>query len=122
MSSKRIRNIQQRQKPNDVILTPKKLAIDMINLCDIEEDDNVLDCSLGEGIFYNNFPKCKKDWCEITKGRDFFEYTKGKKYEWIIGNPPFSLWSKWLKHTATITDNICYIFNSYKLIMGRNMV
>jgi len=119
MAGKNIKEIPHRNKPNDVILTPKKLAIDMINLCNIKETDNVLDCSLGEGIFYNNYPKCKKDWCEITKGRDFFEYTKGKKYDWIIGNPPYSIWSKWLKHTCKITDKFCYIFGVYNLTPPR---
>ena len=117
--AKIVRDIQKRKTANDVVLTPKKLAIDMINLCNIDPTDTVLDCSLGKGIFYNNFPQCDKDWCEIEKGRDFFEYTKGKKYDWVIGNPPYSLWDKWLKHTCKITDKFCYIFGVYNLTPPR---
>ena len=113
------RKIRKRSEASDRIYTPKKLAIDMINMCDIKPTDNVLDPSLGDGIFYNNFPKCNKDWCEIDKGRDFFEYTKGKKYDWVIGNPPYSIWTKWMKHTAKITDKVCYIFGLYNLTPPR---
>ena len=93
--------------------------IKKLKLCNIKSTDKVLDCSLGKGIFYNNFPECNKDWCEIEKGRDFFEYTKGKKYDWIIGNPPYSLWDKWLEHTCEITDKFCYIFGVYNLTPPR---
>ncbi len=117
--SKIVRNIQTRQKANDVIYTPKKLAIEMINMCDIKQTDKVLDCSLGGGVFFDNFPESDKDWCEIEKGRDFFEYTKGKKYDWVIGNPPYSLWNKWLEHTCEITDKFCYIFGVYNLTPSR---
>ncbi len=114
-----VRNIQNRQKANDLIYTPKKVAIEMINMCNIKENDKVLDCSLGGGIFFNNFPKCNKDWCEIEKGRDFFKYTEGKKYDWVIGNPPYSLWTKWLEHTCKITNKFCYIFGVYNLTPAR---
>jgi hypothetical protein len=107
--------IQYRQKANDVIYTPKDLAIEMINMCDIKETDKVLDCSLGGGVFFDNFPECNKDWCEIEKGRDFFKYTEGKNYDWVIGNPPYSLWGKWLEHTCKITDKFCYVFGVYNL-------
>jgi hypothetical protein len=117
--SKIIRNIQEREKTNDLIYTPKPLALDMIKLCDIKETDKVLDCSLGGGVFYDNFPVCERDWCEIDRGRDFFVYTKNKKYDWVIGNPPYSLWTKWLDHTCKITDKFCYIFGVYNLTPSR---
>ena len=34
--SKNVRKIQKRKTANDAIYTPKKLAIDMINMCDIK--------------------------------------------------------------------------------------
>ena len=101
--------IMNRQKPTDVIFTPPSVAKKMIEMCDIKEGDKVLDPSKGEGVFYNNFPSnCKKDWCEITEGIDFFE--NNKHYDWIIGNPPYSLWTKWINHTINKCDNFCYIF------------
>ena len=37
--SKIVKNIGLRQKPNDVIYTPKKVAELMIDLCDIKPDE-----------------------------------------------------------------------------------
>ena len=66
--------IKKRETPNDVVYTPKKLAELMISFCDIKENDLVLDCCKGAGVFYNNYPKnCLKEWCEITEDRDFFK-------------------------------------------------
>lgn len=78
-----------KKNPNDVIYTPKELAIDCISVVPIAEGDTVLDPFLGGGVFYHNYPQENpKDWCEIEKGRDFFEYDQ--KVDWVISNPPFS--------------------------------
>ena len=46
-------------------------------MCNLKEGDLVLDQSYGEGVFYNNLPDyVNKEWCEIDKGKDFFEYDK----------------------------------------------
>ena len=108
-----VRNI----KPNDVIYTPKLVAELMINLCDIKVDDKVLDPSRGGGIFYDNLPPCQKDYCEIAEDKDFFEYKN--KVDLIIGNPPYSMWSKWLEHTVKICDKFCYIFGVYNFTPAR---
>ena len=39
--------------------------------------------------------------------KDFFNYHN--KVDLVIGNPPYSIWDKWIKHTMTITDKFCYI-------------
>tara|TARA_R110002012_G_C11412756_1_gene587272 strand:+ start:87 stop:653 length:567 start_codon:yes stop_codon:yes gene_type:complete len=98
-------------KPNDVIYTPKLVAEIMIDICDIKETDSVLDPSKGAGVFYDNLPPCNKDYCEITEDKDFFEYTN--KVDLILGNPPYSIWTKWLEHTIKICDKFCYIFGVY---------
>ena len=110
--------IKKRETPNDVVYTPKKLAELMISFCDIKENDLVLDCCKGAGVFYNNYPKnCLKEWCEITEDRDFFKYNK--KVAWICSNPPYSLWTSWLKHTMEICDNFCYVFGQMNLTTSR---
>lgn len=102
-----------RKKSNDVFYTPKSLVLEMIEMCNITPDMKVLDPCKGGGIFYDNLPECKKDWCEITEGKDFFEYKD--KVDLIISNPPFSLWDKWLEHTCEITDKFCYIMGVLNL-------
>lgn len=96
-----------RKNPNDVIYTPKPVALDMINVCGITPDMKVLDPCRGGGVFYDNLPECHKDYCEIEEGKDFFDYNE--RVDLVIGNPPFSIWSKWLEHTCEITDKFCYI-------------
>ena len=101
-------SIKNRKEANDRIYTPKPVALKMIEMCNLKEGDTILDPSLGGGIFYDNLPEyVNKDWCEIDKGKDFFEYDK--KVDCIIGNPPYSLLNKWLDHTMELTDKFCYI-------------
>ena len=59
-------------------------------------------------MFFNNFPDCIKDYCEITEDKDFFKYDK--PVDIICGNPPYSIWNKWLDKTMELTDKFCYIF------------
>lgn len=102
-----------RVRKNDTIYTPKPLAIKMIEVCNITPDMKVLDPCYGGGAFYDNFPECDKHWCEIDKGKDFFDETE--RYDLIIGNPPFSLFTKWIEHTVKLTDRFYYIFGIFNL-------
>tara|TARA_Y100000593_G_C4264994_1_gene314276 strand:+ start:312 stop:938 length:627 start_codon:yes stop_codon:yes gene_type:complete len=105
-------------KKNDRIYTPKPVAEIMINMCNIKEGDKVLDPSRGGGVFYNLFPKnCKKYYCEIQENKDFFKFYE--KMDWVIGNPPYSLWDEWLDHTMKITDKFCYIFGVWNMTSAR---
>lgn len=118
MKNKIGNGIQQRKTANDKIYTPKPVALKMIDMCDLKEGDTVLDPSYGGGVFYDNLPEyVNKEWCEIDKGKDFFEYNK--KVDCIIGNPPYSLWNKWLDHTMKLTDKFCYIFGNLNFTPAR---
>lgn len=70
----------------------------------------ILDPCMGHGVFYDNFPtECQKDWCEIDKGIDFFNYNE--KVDWIITNPP---WGKpflrqFLRHSMEIANNVVFL-------------
>ena len=92
MLGEKFKIINSRNTPNDAIYTPLPVVKMMIEMCDIGKNDKVLDPSYGGGVFYNNLPECKKDYCEISMGRDFFDCND--KFDLIIGNPPFSLWNK----------------------------
>lgn len=101
---------KMKMKKSDIYYTPLPVVKRMIEMCDINPDMSVLDPCYGAGAFYENLPDCNKSWCEIEKGIDFFE--NNNKYDLVIGNPPFSLWNKWLEHTIKITDKFCYIFGA----------
>jgi hypothetical protein len=112
------KSISSRGKPNDKIYTPAPLVDILLNMCDFKDGDRVLDCCMGEGAFYNKLPPFViKEWCEIDKGKDFFEWNE--KVDWVIGNPPYSVWTKWLEHTAKITDKFVYVFGSYNFTETR---
>jgi len=117
MSKKICKKIMNRNKPNDVIYTPKEVALLMIDKCNIKEKDKVLDPCLGGGVFYDNFPPCNKQWCEIEKGKDYFDFND--KVDLVIGNPPYSIWNKWLEHTIKITNKICFILGVMNLTPPR---
>jgi len=112
------KNIQLRDKPNDVFYTPLNIALKLIEMTELKDDDLVLDPSKGLGVFYDNINVINKNWCEITDGVDFFEYDKPVNV--IIGNPPFSLWKKWLDKSIELNPNkIAYIIGCINLTKGR---
>jgi hypothetical protein len=118
MSSKTCRTIKARKEANDKIYTPKPVALTMIEMCELKEGDIVLDPSYGGGVFYNNFPNyVNKSFCEIEMDLDFFDYNE--RVDCIIGNPPYSLWDKWLEHTMKITNKFCYIFGNNNFTPAR---
>jgi hypothetical protein len=118
MMDKISHSIINREKPNDVFYTPLPVAMKLIHMACIQEDDKVLDPSRGKGVFYDNLPNCTKDWCEITEGKDFFDYNK--PVDIIIGNPPFSMWNKWFEHTIKLNPKrICYVMGVINLTPRR---
>jgi hypothetical protein len=92
-----------KKQQNDVIYTPEALARDCIASVPIQEGDTILDPFLGGGVFFDNYPPNNpRDWCEIEKGRDFFEYDKN--VDWIISNPPFSRLNDVLDKCAEVSN------------------
>ena len=103
---------------NDIIYTPKPVALIMIKLCKIKAGSKVLDPSKGGGVFYDNLPtNCIKEYFEITENKDFFNYTDN--VDLIIGNPPYSLWDKWIEQTMKLTDKFCYILGCFNFTDAR---
>ncbi len=64
-------------------------------------------------MFYDEMPAPKK-WCEISEGVDFF--SMHEKVDWIVSNPPYSIFDKWLDHSLTIGDHIVYLIPVNKLL------
>ena len=80
-----------KSKPKDISFhyTNEQMVKDLIALLPLEKDDIVLDAGSGKNkVWYKNIPdKCVRYECEIEDGEDFLTYNK--KYDWIVGNPPF---------------------------------
>lgn len=102
----------------DKVYTPENIAKLIINKFNLS--GKVLDPFKGQGAFYHNYPETvKKDWCEIDEGKDFFEYKE--HVDWIISNPPYSIYDEVMNHSFEIADNIVYLVPLNKIVssLGR---
>ena len=103
--------------PNDVVFTPHHIAETVIRW--VNPKGKCLDPCMGEGAFYNLLSE-PRYWCEITKGRNFYEFNE--KMDWIIGNPPYSDFNLFLQHSFKLAENVVFlvpvakIFKSWKTI------
>tara|TARA_R110002153_G_scaffold154516_2_gene306573 strand:- start:2402 stop:2995 length:594 start_codon:yes stop_codon:yes gene_type:complete len=87
--------------PNDVVFTPDWLAKQIVDMFDIK--GKVLEPCKGEGAFLQYLPT-DTDWCEIAEGKNYYDYDK--KVDWIVTNPPYSDYNRFLEHSFKLADNI----------------
>lgn len=102
----------------DKVYTPTNIAKLIIDKFPLE--GKVLDAFKGKGAFYDNYPDTvEKEWCEIDNGKDFFEYDT--HVDWIITNPPYSIYDEVMSHSFEIADNIVYLVPLSKVVssLGR---
>ncbi len=92
---------------NDVVFTPPALAGRII--AHFKPNGFILDPSAGDNAFYKHFKKYSHtyDWCEISKGRDFYSYEK--KVDYIITNLPWSQFRRFLNHAMNLSTNVIFI-------------
>jgi len=112
-------SIKHRKKPNDKIYTPSKVVDIMIDFCEYEEGDLVLEPARGQGAIYDKL-KEPKEYCEIDEGLDFFDYNK--KVDLIITNPPYSILDKFIKHSIKLCNKFCFLIGMYSLTPKRIQV
>lgn len=86
---------------SDNVQTPINIAKMIVSM--FSPQGFILEPCRGDGNIYNELPE-PKDWCEIKEGKDFFDYRC--KVDWIITNPPFSIYDRFLEHCFTIADNV----------------
>lgn len=85
-------------------MTPLKQAkwiIDYFN-----PQGSILEPCAGENAFYDQFTNAEKYRCEIEDGIDFFEWDK--KVDWIITNPPYSIYDHFLEKAFSVSDNVVF--------------
>jgi len=87
---------------NDLVMTPLYLCEQIIN--HFKPTGKILEPCCGTGNFLQVM---ETDWCEITKGRDFLD-VKGH-WDWIITNPPYSLYRLFLNKSMCVADNIVFL-------------
>lgn len=87
--------------PNDVVFTPDWLAKQICGMFDIA--GKVSEPCKGEGAFLKYLPT-DTDWCEIADGKNYYDYNE--KVDWIVTNPPYSDYNRFLEHSFALADNI----------------
>lgn len=91
-------------KSNDVVFTPPELAEAFVR--HFKPKGFGLDPAMGTGAFFNAMLG-KKDWCEIDRGRDFFDYKR--RVDYIMTNPPWSKMRDFLNHSYEIADDVYFL-------------
>lgn len=102
--------------PQDFVITPDWVASDMVEF--FKPSGLILDPCKGTGIFGKYLPE--HEWCEIKEGKDFFEWNK--QVDWCFGNPPYSIFRRWLNYSFEISQNIVYLIPIQKLVLGYGQV
>ena len=90
--------------PRDVVYTPSDVARDIVAY--FKPSGRILEPCCGDGAFLKYLPP-DTEWCEIEKGRDFF--AEHRHFDWIVGNPPYSDFTKFMRHSFEIADNVVYL-------------
>ena len=94
---------------SDYVQTPTWCASDMISF--FNPTGRILDPCRGVNKVFSDMVSC--DFAEIEEGIDFFDIKQ--HYDWIIGNPPYSIFGKWIKHSYKIGNNIVYLLPTFKV-------
>ena len=110
-------------KRQDIVYTPIDVARDCIEFTKpfLSDTDFLYEPFSGEDAFYNNFPKGNpKDWSEIERRRDFFDSDIIiKKTDWIISNPPYSLFNEILPKMLECKKGFCVLVNNLTITPTR---
>lgn len=103
--------------PFDVVFTPDWLAKQICGMFEIKGD--VLEPCKGEGVFLKYLP-INSEWCEIVDGRNFYDYDK--KVDWIVTNPPYSDFNRFLEHSFKLADNIVLVVPLAKMFKSMGTI
>lgn len=90
-------------KSDDIVMTPPDLAYRLVKHFN-PQGKGLEPCS-GTGNILRFLPNA--DWCEITKGRNFFDYDE--KVDYIFTNPPWSKIKDFLTHSLEIANDIYFL-------------
>lgn len=100
-------------KKGDKVYTPEWCAKDMIDW--FKPTGVCLEPCRGEGVIYKYLPE-NSLWCEIEENIDFYKFNKN--VDWIITNPPYSHFSKFIKHGMEISNNSVWLLPTWKIFSG----
>jgi len=92
-----------KQNQTDKVYTPIESAISIIK--HFSPNGSILEPCAWKNAFYDNLP-WEKYRCEIDDWLDFFKWDK--PVDWIITNPPYSIYDDFLIHAMEVANNIVF--------------
>lgn len=110
-------NHRMTAEEKDVVYTPDDVAKDMVEW--FQPTGKILEPCKGGGVFLKYLPE-GTDWCELQEGRNFYEYQG--KVDWIVSNPPYSNYAKWVYHSMEVADNFAYLMPCDKPFISNKML
>lgn len=96
--------------PADVVYTPRKISESIIK--HLKPTGKCLDPCKGDGAFYDYLPE-NKLYCELQEGTDFLKFNES--VDWIIGNPPYSIFLEFLEHSFKLANNVSFLVPTNKV-------
>jgi hypothetical protein len=97
-------------RPSDVVYTPEDVSQRIVSY--LQPEGLCLDPCKGDGAFLKFLPE-GSEYCELKEGKDFFDYKC--KVNWIIGNPPYSIFKEFLEHSFNLADNVSFLVPTNKI-------
>lgn len=91
-------------KREDCVQTPLDVAESIVK--HFNPKGKILEPCKGEGNFLKVLPE-NTLWCEILEGKDFFDFNE--KVDWIVTNPPYSIFRKFMNHSMEVADEIIFL-------------
>ena len=88
----------------DKVYTKQSTAEWIINY--YNPQGSILEPAAGKNAFFNLFKNENKFRCEIDDGTDFLNWTQ--KVNWIITNPPYSIYDLFLEKAFEVADNVVF--------------
>lgn len=103
--------------PSDIVYTPEFVSKQIIDF--LQPSGEILDPCKGDGAFFKYMP-LGSHYCEIREGKDFL--LCNNKYDWIIGNPPYSIFEDFLRKSFEISDNVSFLVPTNKIFQRQKIM
>ena len=110
MSQLKLLEIDSIALDSDIVYTPEWLSKKIIE--NLNPKGKCLDPCRGDGAFYNHLPE-NRHYCELREGLDFLNELE--TYDWIIGNPPYSIFEEFLRKSFDISQNVSFLVPTNKV-------
>jgi len=102
---------------NDVVFTPDVITKKICSLFPIS--GKVLEPCKGEGSFLRYLPEGTL-WCEIADGKNFYDFNE--QVDWIVTNPPYSDFNRFLEHSFKLADNVVLLVPISKMMKSMGTI